>query len=613
MNEELKVVIKAEISDLKKNVNEAKRTFSDFKDKVSKHTETAKKAFKAMGNGMVKVTKAVAAGMGVVAGGLVALGKKALNSYGDYEQLVGGIETLFKNSSDIVLKNAQKAYKMQQMSANEYMELATSFSASLLQSLGGDTEKAAKYADLAITDMADNVNKMGSTMESVQNAYKGFSKQNFTMLDNLKLGYGGTKEEMERLLKDAEKISGIKYDVSSYSDIVDAIHVVQKEMGITGTSASEASQTIQGSINMTKSAWTNWVTGLMDDGANMKVLTQDLVDSALTAVRNIAPKITAMLPAVTAGISSLIKQLAPLLSDLLKEILPPLINAIVTLMDEVVAILPDLIKVITDNLPLFIDGVLTIVLGIVEALPTLVLAISDALPTLLPQIISGIVALVGGIVKVLPDLLKACIDVVKNIFLGLFNYIKGSMFGDFVRSFGERISSAAGRLTKKLEAIKQSVVGVFNKIKNGISEKMNGAREAVKNVIDRIKSFFNFTWSLPKLKMPHLKITGEFSISPPKVPKFAVDWYARGGVFDKPMFFTSGGRLGGLGEAGAEAVVPLENNTQWLDKIADKLSDKLGGGRNIVLQVDGKTFGQISVDSINALTKQTGNLPLVIV
>ena len=613
MNEELKVVIKAEISDLKKNVNEAKRSFSDFKDKVSKHTETAKKAFKAMGNGMVKVTKAVAAGMGVVAGGLVALGKKALDSYGDYEQLVGGIETLFKNSNDIVLKNAQEAYKRQQLSANEYMDLATSFSASLLQSLGGDTAKAAQYADLAITDMADNANKMGSTMESVQNAYKGFAKQNFTMLDNLKLGYGGTKEEMERLLKDAEKISGIKYDISSYSDIVDAIHVVQKEMGITGTSAAEASKTIQGSINMTKSAWTNWVTGLMDDGANMKVLTQDLVDSALTVIKNIAPKIATMLPAVTAGISSLIKQLAPLLSDLLKEILPSLINAITTLLDEVVAMLPDLIKIITDNLPLFIDGVLTIVLGIVDALPTLVLAISDALPTLLPQIISGIVALVGGIVKVLPDLLKACVDVVKNVFLGLFNYIKGTAFVDFIRSFGEGISNAAGKLAQRLEAIKQSVVGIFNKIKNGISEKMNGAREAVKNVIDKIKGFFNFTWSLPKLKMPHLKITGEFSISPPKVPKFAVDWYARGGVFDKPTFFTSGGRLGGLGEAGAEAIVPLENNTQWLDKIADKLLDKLGGGRNIILQVDGKTFGQISVDSINALTKQTGNLPLVIV
>ena len=613
MNEELKVVIKAEISDLKKNVNEAKRTFSDFKDKVSKHTEKARKAFKVMGNGMLKVTKGVAAGMGVVAGAVIALGKKALESYGDYEQLVGGIETLFKNSSDTVLKNAQKAYKMQQMSANEYMDLATSFSASLIQSLGGDTKKAAEMADLAITDMADNANKMGSSMEEVQNAYKGFSKQNFTMLDNLKLGYGGTKEEMERLLKDAEKISGIKYDVSSYSDIVDAIHVVQKEMGITGTSASEASQTIQGSINMAKSAYQNWVTGLMDSSADITALTQDLVDSALTVVKNVAPKIVTMLPHVTTGVSSLLQQLAPQISILLKELLPPLIKGVTDLINEVVVILPDLINIITSNLPLFIEGVLAIILGIVAALPELVMEISNAIPTLLPQIIKGINALIGGIIKTLPALIEALFSVIKNLFKGLFEYIKTSMFGRFIGDMGASISNAAKRAVSKLESMKDSIIGIFDRIKSGIANKINAAKDGVRNAIEKIKSFFNFTWSLPKLKMPHLKITGEFSISPPKVPKFAVDWYARGGVFDKPTFFTSGGRLGGLGEAGAEAIVPLENNTQWLDKIADRLSDKLGGGRNIVLQVDGKTFGQISVDSINALTKQTGNLPLVIV
>ena len=168
-------------------------------------------------------------------------------------------------------------------------------------------------------------------------------------------------------------------------------------------------------------------------------------------------------------------------------------------------------------------------------------------------------------------------------------------------------------IASRVEAIKSSVAEKFNAIKQKILTPIQNARDKVKEMIDKIRSFFNFTWSLPKLKMPHLKITGEFSISPPRVPKFSVDWYARGGVFDKPTLFTSGGRLGGLGEAGAEAIVPLENNTQWLDKIADRLSAKFGGGRNIVLQVDGKTFGQISVDSINALTKQTGNLPLVIV
>ena len=210
-----------------------------------------------------------------------------------------------------------------------------------------------------------------------------------------------------------------------------------------------------------------------------------------------------------------------------------------------------------------------------------------------------------------------------NPFAGAFKlaYDNCEGFRNKVDGFIEKVKSIIQsgfniikeKIINPIKEASNSVKDIFNNIVSTISNKMNNARDKVKTVIDKIKGFFNFTWSLPKLKMPHLKITGEFSISPPSVPKFSVDWYARGGVFDKPTLFTSGGRLGGLGEAGAEAIVPLENNTQWLDKIADRLSDKLGGGRNIVLQVDGKTFGQISVDSINALTKQTGNLPLVIV
>ena len=210
-----------------------------------------------------------------------------------------------------------------------------------------------------------------------------------------------------------------------------------------------------------------------------------------------------------------------------------------------------------------------------------------------------------------------------NPFAGAFKlaYDNCERFRNKVDGFIEKVKSIIQsgfniikeKIINPIKEASNSVKDIFNNIVSTISNKMNNARDKVKTVIDKIKGFFNFTWSLPKLKMPHLKITGEFSISPPQVPKFSVDWYARGGVFDKPTLFTSGGRLGGLGEAGAEAIVPLENNTQWLDKIANMLSDKLGGGRNIVLQVDGKTFGQISVDSINALTKQTGNLPLVIV
>ena len=223
----------------------------------------------------------------------------------------------------------------------------------------------------------------------------------------------------------------------------------------------------------------------------------------------------------------------------------------------------------------------------------------------------GIVAAISAVIAIIVLCIKHW-DEIKAVVIKVAHAIAEKveeMKTKAVESFNNLKEGIASRV----EAIKSSVAEKFNAIKEKILRPIQNARDKVKEMIEKIRSFFNFNWSLPKLKMPHLKITGEFSISPPKVPKFSVDWYARGGVFDKPTLFTSGGRLGGLGEAGAEAIVPLENNTQWLDKIADRLSDKLGGGRNIVLQVDGKTFGQISVDSINALTKQTGNLPLVIV
>lgn len=225
-----------------------------------------------------------------------------------------------------------------------------------------------------------------------------------------------------------------------------------------------------------------------------------------------------------------------------------------------------------------------------------------------------IVAVVGAISAVIA-IIVVCIkhwDEIKATVTRVADNIKEKVEDMKARAV-ESFTNLKEGIASRVEAIKSSVAEKFNAIKQKILTPIQNAKDRVKELIDKIRSFFNFKWSLPKLKMPHLKITGEFSISPPSVPKFSVDWYARGGVFDKPTLFTSGGRLGGLGEAGAEAIVPLENNTEWLDKIASMLSDKLGGGRNIVLQVDGKTFGQISVDSINALTKQTGNLPLVIV
>lgn len=231
------------------------------------------------------LSKVAGAGLAAAGGAVV----KIVDAYADSEQLIGGVETLFKDSAGEIKRAAADAYQTAGLSANEYMETVTGFSASLISSLAGDTRKAASYADMAITDMADNANKMGTSIEMIQNAYQGFAKQNYTMLDNLKLGYGGTKEEMQRLLADAEALSGVKYDISSFADIVDAIHVVQTEMGITGTTAKEAAETVSGSVSSFKSSVSNLMTGMGDADADMEQLTGNVVKSFETMAANILP------------------------------------------------------------------------------------------------------------------------------------------------------------------------------------------------------------------------------------------------------------------------------------------------------------------------------------
>lgn len=240
-------------------------------------------------------SQAIVTGVKTVANGIKSIGEAALGGYAEYEQLVGGVDTLFKESSDKVQEYAANAFKSAGMSANDYMSTVTSFSASLLASLGGDTEAAAEYADQAITDMADNANKMGTSIESIQNAYQGFAKQNYTMLDNLKLGYGGTKEEMQRLLDDASKISGIEFDISSFADVTQAIHIMQESMGIAGATAAEAEGTISGSAAAMKAAWTNLVTGMADENANVGELLDTFLESVETTGKNVIPVIKKIL------------------------------------------------------------------------------------------------------------------------------------------------------------------------------------------------------------------------------------------------------------------------------------------------------------------------------
>ena len=270
---------------------QAQLSLKNLKDSV-KDTSTSIDRYSA---GIEKIGK-VAGRIGLASvGAITKISKSALDAYANYEQLVGGVDKLFGKSSSTIIKNANKAYRTAGVSANKYMEQATSFSASLISSLNGDTQKAAKITDMAIRDMSDNVNVFGSNMEDVQRAYQGFSKQNYTMLDNLKLGYGGTRTEMERLLKDAEKISGVKYDISNLSDVYEAIHVIQEEMNITGTTAKEAADTIEGSVNTMKSAWENWLTAIgsgseKDIQKTTKALTKSISNvgkNALPVIKNV--------------------------------------------------------------------------------------------------------------------------------------------------------------------------------------------------------------------------------------------------------------------------------------------------------------------------------------
>lgn len=429
-------------------------------DEASENVETLSGKFK---NGLATAAKVGAAAVSAAATGIAVLTKNALNNYAEYEQLVGGVDTLFKDSSAKVQEYAANAYKTAGLSANEYMDTVTSFSASLLQSLGGDTEAAADMANVAITDMADNANKMGTDMASIQNAYQGFAKQNYTMLDNLKLGYGGTKEEMERLLENATKLSGVEYDISSYADIVDAIHVIQGEMEISGrtaeeaaaiyertgrqvseqlgTTAKEASTTIQGSVSSMKSAWGNLLVGIADDNANFKTLTEQFVDSLVTVGENIIPRINIIIQGLTQLITEASQTIIPLAVQILLENLPSIVAAG---MDLIIA----LVSGILDNIDMLIDCVLemvdVIVDKLIDNLPKLIdggirliAALANGLIRAIPNLVSKIPQIISSIVKGIISGIPAIFDVGKNIVEGLWNGIKsmGSWVSGKVKDF----------------------------------------------------------------------------------------------------------------------------------------------------------------------------------
>lgn len=398
--------------------------------------------------GVSKISSAAKKGLAITAGAVVGVGaalgamtKQSLDSVSKLEQNVGGVETLFKKSSKTVIANANKAYKTAGMSANEYMQNVTSFSASLLQSCAKNTDKAAKVADMAMIDMSDNANKMGTNMVDIQNAYQGFAKQNYTMLDNLKLGYGGTKTEMERLLADASKISGVKYDINNLADVYNAIHVIQKELGITGTTSKEAATTIEGSMNSAKAAYDNFLNG---SGS-----AEELADSIAVMMENIGKNLGEIIPRLASTIPELFSTLWDDMKSEMQQGVQVGAEMITSILLGITEGIPDFLSVggqvimslagsISSASPQLITAAGTAILalgsGIMQALPQMISygvqiitqignAISQAAPELIPKAIEALAQFALGLISALPQLITVGIQMITSLAQGLINSI----------------------------------------------------------------------------------------------------------------------------------------------------------------------------------------------
>lgn len=512
-------------------------------DKSTKELKDMKKGFDDAGGGALKfgdilkaniLSEAIVSGvkkLGSVVKELgslfIQVGKQALESYADYEQLIGGVETLFKKNASTVEKYANNAYKTAGLSANEYMETVTSFSASLLQSLGNDTAKSAKVADMAITDMADNANKMGTDMLMIQNAYQGFAKQNYTMLDNLKLGYGGTKSEMERLLSDAQKITGVKYNISNLNDVYQAIHAIQGKLGITGTTAKEASTTIQGSVNAMKSAWQNMLTGLAGNSENLKQLIDNLMTSIfgdgtegnLGVLGNVLPVIERIIESFSSVIPAIVARLGEHLPELLNagmELFQNLITGITTTIPQLIPALLEFInqfvQFITQNLPTILQTGITLLLELVrgisqslpELIPIAIQCIMDLVNTLLDNIdeviecgIELLVALTEGLMNALPELISRLPEIIIKITAKLIQ-LSPQLFSAAWRIITALAEGLIKYVPEMISRIPQIITSMINAFKQGFSDFINIGKNLLKGIWVGISN--TKEWLINKIK-----------------------------------------------------------------------------------------------------------------
>lgn len=687
--------LSGELADNKKRMDDADKSADNLDksidDAAKSADDAAKGGFTVLKGAMADlvatgIEKAID-GLRQLADKVVEVGKQSLENYANYEQLVGGVETLFGKSAKIVEKYANNAYKTSGMSANKYMETVTSFSATLLQGLNGDTAKTAKIADKAIIDMSDNANKMGTSMESIQNAYQGFAKGNYTMLDNLKLGYGGTKTEMLRLVKDAGvvKDSVKSMDEVTFDQVIEAIHIIQSNLGITGTTAKEAADTIEGSKNSMMASWSNLLTEFAKSDGDIEGAFDTFMDSAITYGKNIIPRISELVDNVMEFVRGKLEEKAPeLLSfidtaistlDTLMTAVKSIVDFVIKYNDIIIASLAGITAALTTLF--FMSGGFTIIknalLGwaastkLVTAAQWLLNAAMNANP--IGLVIAAVVGLVAAFV-----VLWNRSEAFRNFWIGLWENIKEAAskakekisgwidnIKDKINEFGEKAAEIKNSIVQtwdniksKTKELKDKVVQFFENIRSGIAEKIANAKEKVSKAVDKIKEFLSFSGLKKKvsdlfdsikdkitspiekakelvdkavkkikdffpikmgkifsgIKLPHFKISGgkaPWGIGGKGTkPSIDIDWYAQGGVFDK------GARLIGLGENGAEAIVPLERNTKWISRVVKQMVDQLDvmGAKNAlsgnVNSMNGVGSGEITQ---NVTFNQTINSP----
>lgn len=539
-----------------------------------------------LASGLKKVI--AAAGVGVAI-------KKSLEAGGALQQSFGGVETLYGDAADAVKNYANEAYKAG-ISANSYAEQAVSFGASLKQAFGGDTTKSMEAANTAIMDMADNAAKMGTPLENIQNAYQGFAKQNYTMLDNLKLGYGGTKSEMERLLADAEKLSGKEYDISNLGDVYDAIHVIQEDLGLTGVAADEAATTFTGSFGAMKASAENLLADLML-GENVGPAMEGLVTSTITFLAgNLLPAVGNIFASLPTAIGTAISVGLPLIGEQAANLITSLTNGINTKIPELAAKLPGMVQSALDSISsaapqaaakglellqnlgqAIVDNAPALASAAASAIQSFVSFLGENLPAIAAKGGELIGSLAEGFITNLPRIAGAVLRIGAFILQNMAS-IAGTMIRaglNVVRGIANGIKSGIG----------SAITGAMNKIKEAITKPIQQAKDKVKEIMDKIKGIFPLSIGriFSNLKIPHISVSGgkaPFGIGGLGTkPSINVTWGAKGGILD-------GATLIGAGEAGKEALLPLDRNTQWMDDLADRINGAVNTF-NISMTVDG--------------------------